>query len=174
MGRGEGCELAPTQSGDDHTTLDRAPPAGVADPPSGSRPKRHVWSGCDHVWVFLVSPCLIHDFVGRGDFGRPDGADRWRQLVPLATTAARRTLGRVAIITDEQARAVAAQGLADIINEVEADIAFSVYGVLDKQDWLLVGRHLIGPISEALAQFNAGDRSPGVVRLALAAHDLGT
>jgi len=80
----------------------------------------------------------------------------------------------VAIITDEQARAVAAQGLADIINEVEADIAFSVYGVLDKQDWLLVGRHLIGPISEALAQFNAGDRSPGVVRLALAAHDLGT
>ena len=79
----------------------------------------------------------------------------------------------MASITREQAQAIAAQWVDDVANGVDADMTFSVYGVVDNDDdRLLIGRYLAEPLTEAIEQYLAGDRSPGVVRLAEVARQM--
>jgi hypothetical protein len=67
-------------------------------------------------------------------------------------------------LSDQEARQFAESFVADVVGDVEPD-PISVYSALGPNDQIGVGRHLIPILTEALAAFNAGDRSANVLRL---------
>jgi hypothetical protein len=77
----------------------------------------------------------------------------------------------MSILNDDEANRIAKQLIDDIASAADVDEAINVYAVLNtRSDQLMIGRHLMEPLTEAINSWLAGDRSPRVVNLVAVAN----
>jgi hypothetical protein len=77
----------------------------------------------------------------------------------------------MSILNDDEANRIAMQLIEDIASAADVDEAINVYAMLNtRSDQLMIGRHLMEPLTEAINNWLAGDRSPRVVNLVAVAN----
>ena len=70
------------------------------------------------------------------------------------------------MLTEDEARRLADQCIEDVAAAADVDEAMSVYQVVNERgDFIRVGSHLVGPLTDAVNLYLSGDRSQRTVNL---------